>query len=335
MCLSLPPPLPAGRGWRAGRKMASPVARIASGVLVAALLAATVFAFVYTEKLKLTKSPITGTLVDKVFSPVCDCDTAAARITFRLRRPDVIGAEIVDGDGDVVRELVRSRAQGAGRVFLVWDGRDESGAVVSEGSYRPRIRLRQQRRTITLPNPITVDVTAPVVERYAVAPRVISPDGDGRRDAAVARYRLSERAQAMLYVDGRRQVVKRGTRREGTIRWQGEIDGEPAVKGLYRLTLRAVDLAGNASLRSDPAVVRVRFVELGRRRIEVEPGGRFAVLVVTDAPTVRWRFAGRTGTAPRGSLRLTAPEAPGRYALVVRANGHAARATVVVREPAP
>lgn len=315
--------------------MPGPVARIASGVLVAALLAATVVAFVYTEKLKLTKSPITGTLVDKVFSPVCDCDTASARITFRLRRPDVIDADIVDGHGEVVRELVRSRAQGAGRAFLVWDGRGESGAVVPEGSYRPRIRLRRERRTITLPNPIVVDVTPPVVERYAVAPRVISPDGDGRRDAALARYRLSERAQAMLYVDGQREIVKRGTRRESTIRWPGPIDGEPAPKGLYRLTLRAVDLAGNASLRSRPAVVRVRYVELGRSRIEVEPGGRFAVLVVTDAPTVRWRLAGRTGTARRGTLRLTAPEAVGRHALVVSANGHAARAAVVVREPGP
>ena len=304
-------------------------------MLVTALLVATVGAFVYTEKLKLTRSPIAGTLVDKVFSPVCDCDTDTARITFRLRRSDVLSAEIVGGDGRVVRELVRARPQAPGRVFLVWDGRDEAGAVVSEGSYLPRIRLRQQRRTITLPNPIRVDVTSPVIERFAVRPRVISPDGDGRRDAAIARYRLSERGQAALFVDGQREIVKRGTRAEGQIRWTGRLEGVPVSAGRYRLTLGAVDLAGNAAVRSSPALVRVRYVELGRKRIETTPGGRFAVLVVTDAPTVRWRLDGRTGTARPGTLRLTAPEAPGRYPLVVAANGRKARALVIVQEPSP
>jgi hypothetical protein len=306
------------------------VARIASGVLVTALLAATVAAFVYTEQLKLTRSPIVGTLVDKVFSPVCDCDTDTARITFRLRRKDLVSAQIVTAGGSVVRELTRARPYGAGRVFLSWDGRDESGAVVPEGSYKPRIRLLRQRRTITLPNPIEVDVTPPEIERFSVSPRVISPDGDGRRDAAVAHYRVSERARVSLDVDGRREIVKFGTRRQGRIRWAGIVDGGTAPAGSYRLTLDASDLAGNVAIHSRPAVVRVRFVELGRRRIEVAPGSAFAVLVVTDAPTVRWRFAGRGGSASRGTLRLTAPVAAGRYPLIVTAHGHAARALVIV-----
>ena len=66
--------------------MARLVAKYAPVALVAALLVATALAFVYTEKLKLTLSPILGTKVDKVLSPVCDCETAAAAISFRLRR---------------------------------------------------------------------------------------------------------------------------------------------------------------------------------------------------------------------------------------------------------
>jgi hypothetical protein len=304
-------------------------------VLVSALLVATVLAFVYTEKLKLTRSPIVGTLVDKVFSPVCDCTTATGRITFRLRHRDVITAEIIDGDGEVVRELVRSRPYAAGRVFLVWDGRGEAGVIVPEGSYVPRIRLSQERRTITLPNRIRVDVTPPVIERFAASPRVISPDADGRRDATVVRYRLSERGTVALYVDGGREIVKRGTTTEGRIRWAGLVDGSTASDGLYRLRLGATDPAGNAAIRSRPAAIVVRYVALGRRRIEALPGGRFSVLVVADAPTVRWRLGERTGLAKRGTLRLTAPDIPGRYALVVTANSHAARALVVVQEPAP
>lgn len=309
------------------------MARSASVALVAALLIATGAAFAYTERLKLTPSPILGTSVTKVFSPVCDCDTDVAVIGFRLRKRDRLDVEIVDGGGAVVRRLARDEAAPAGPVAFVWNGRDDAGAVVAEGAYRPRVRLARQRRTITLPNPIRVDVTPPVVERFSVVPRVLSPDGDGRRDAVVARYRISERAQVALYVDGARQVLKRGVRPQGEIRWTGLIDGEPATRGVYRLQVGATDVAGNVGQRSRPAAVAVRYVALGRKRIRAVAGRPFSVLVVSDASRVRWRLGDRSGTARPGTLRLRAPDTPGRVALVVSANGHADRAVVVVVAP--
>ena len=101
--------------------------RLAPAALVAALLVATSVAFVVTEKLKLTRNPIVGPRVDKVFSPVCDCATDSAAIRFRLRRPDRVSVEIVDSDGDVIRELARNRPQGRAPVSYVWDGRDGDG----------------------------------------------------------------------------------------------------------------------------------------------------------------------------------------------------------------
>lgn len=44
--------------------------RLIATALVLALLAATVAAFAITERLKLERSPIYGTKVDKIFSPV-------------------------------------------------------------------------------------------------------------------------------------------------------------------------------------------------------------------------------------------------------------------------
>ena len=55
--------------------------------------------------------------------------------------PTASSVEIVDGDGDVVRELARSRPQGRPPVTYVWDGRDDDGRVVDEGIYRPRVHL--------------------------------------------------------------------------------------------------------------------------------------------------------------------------------------------------
>lgn len=309
------------------------VARTASVVLVTVLLVATGAAFAYTEKLKLTPSPILGTRVDKVFSPVCDCALSTSTISFRLRGADRLSVDIVDPSGASVRTLVQDRPSRRGPVEVVWDGRADDGRVVAEGAYLPRVRLARQRRTITLPNPIRVDVTPPTIEELRVRPRVFSPDGDGRRDAIDVSYRVSEPAQVALYVDGRRQVLKRGRREEGRIRWLGAVDGEPVDAGTYALQLGAVDVAGNVAQRSREVRVVARSVALGRERIEVVAGRAFAVLVVSDARRVDWRLGARSGTTRPGTLRLRAPLRPGRYTLVVTANGRSDRAAVLVSAP--
>ena len=309
-------------------------ARLAPAALVAALLVATSAAFVVTEKLKLTRSPIVGPVVDKVFSPVCDCPTDAAVITFRLRTPDRVTVEIVEGDGDLVRELARNRPQGRRTVSYVWDGRDAAGRVVREGTYRPRIHLARQRRTIVMPNRIRVDTTAPRVTSFTARPLVISPDGDGRFDRAKIRYRVDERATVELYVDGVRALRRLGTRTAGTMDWFGTAGGEPLDEGLHSLRLVARDLGGNLGPRSGSRTVRIRFLALGRNRVVATPGERFAVLAISQARRLRWTLGDRSGIARPGTLRLQAPDAPGRYVLRVEANGHVKQAVVVVRRKA-
>jgi FlgD Ig-like domain len=309
-------------------------ARLAPVALVAALLVATSAAFVVTEKLKLTRNPIVGPTVDKTFSPVCDCETASAAIRFRLRNADRVSVEIVDGSGDVVRELARSRPQGRTFVSYVWDGRDGDGHVVDEGTYRPRIHLDQERRTIVMPNRIRVDTTPPRVESFTARPLVISPDGDGRFDRAKLRYRVSERASVELFVGGIRALRRLGTRTTGTMDWFGVAGGERLREGPHELRLVARDLAGNLGPRSGSRTVRIAFLALGRDRVVTRPGGRFAILAISQARTLRWALGGRSGAARPGTLRLRAPDEPGRYTLQVEANGHVKRAAVVVREAA-
>jgi hypothetical protein len=308
--------------------------RLAPVALVAALLVATSAAFVVTEKLKLTRNPIVGPRVDKIFSPTCDCTTDSAEIAFRLRSPDRVSLQIIDSGGDVVRELARSRPQGRTAVAYVWDGRDGTGRVVEEGTYRPRVHLDRQRRTIVMPNPIRVDVTPPRIESFTARPLVISPDGDGRFDRAKIRYRVSERSAVELFVDGTRALRRLGTRTTGTMDWFGVAGGEPLPQGRYTLRLVARDVAGNLGRRSGSRTVSIRFLALGRDRVVTTPGARFAILALSQARTLRWTLAGRSGVTRPGTLRLRAPDEPGRYVLRVDTNGHVERAVVVVREAA-
>jgi hypothetical protein len=311
------------------------VSRLPQTLLVVALLVATAFSFAFTERLKLERSPITATRVDKIFSPVCECLHDVAVISFVLRRRETVTLQIVDSKGHTVRTLVRKRREPKGRVSYTWDGRDDEGVIVPDGAYRPRVHLERHGRTLVLPNRIHVDSRAPTITLVGVSPRVFSPDGDGRADRVTARYEIDEPARAMMLVNGRRRVFERYRKTSGKLVWFGQLDGSTAPPGTYEIRLRAVDQAGNASPRTRAVDVRVLYVELTRERIRAVAGRRFRAHVLTTARSYRWRIAGRTGIARKPVLALRAPAEPGEYSLYVRVGRHADRATVVVSAPPP
>jgi hypothetical protein len=309
------------------------VARLPQILIVLALLGASAAAFAVTERLKLERSPITGTRVDRVFSPVCECARDIAEISFVLRRPRSVTVDLLDGDGDRVRRLVRDREEPRGRLSYTWDGRDDADRIVEDGVYRPRVLLEEHGRTIVLPNPIRVDTKPPRIRLIRVFPRVFSPDGDGRKDRLATRYEIDELARAMMLVDGRRRVLGKFRSTEGRLVWFGRVDGRPVPPGIYEIRLRAFDRAGNRSSSRRVVPVRVRYVSLARDRIEVVAGRRFSARVSTDALTYRWVFAGNRGIARRRVLVLRAPETPGEYRVYVSVRGRADSAEVVVTEP--
>jgi len=309
------------------------VARYVPTILVLALLVGSAAAFAVTERLKLEPSPITGTLVDKIFSPVCNCPTDRAKISFRLRKAGTITVDLLDSGDHSVRTLVRHKHEPVGRLTLHWNGRDDEGDVVADAVYRPRVRLQSHGRTIVLPNPIRVDTTKPVITVRAVNPTVFSPDGDGRRDRIRVYYTVSERARVRLLVNGKQRVLSRRMPLKGTLDWFGRQDGRSFRPGTYAISVVAVDRAGNASAPSPAVPVRIRYIELARTEIPVEAGKRFGVRVMTDALRFSWRFARATGTHAPGLLVLRAPRAPGTFTLFVQARGHADSATVHVEPP--
>ena len=308
------------------------MARYAPAALVAALLAATGFAFLHTESLKLETSPIRQTRVTKTFSPVCRCDSSKARIALRLAKPDVLSVSIVDGSGSDVRRLANNRPV-TDRVAFLWNGRDGVGRVVADGFYRARVRLELQEKTFLLPNLIRVDSRRPGLDLVSVRPRVFSPDGDRRSDRITVRYRVDEPARARLYVDGVRRVVGASPRPTGDLEWFGMVGGASLPAGRYALTLVAFDSAGNRSLRVQAGPVRIRYVELAAPVLRAKAGGVLRVRVLTDARRISWRIGKRKGVGKTPVFRIRAPRAPGRYRIVVAANGHRAGARVVVAGP--
>lgn len=308
--------------------------RLLSTLLVLGLLGGTAAAFAVTEHLKLERSPIFRTEVDKVFSPVCQCRTAAASIAFRLRKADRVTVSI-ERDGTIVRTVVRDRATRRGPFQVRWDGLGDGGRVAPDGVYKPRVHLAHEHRTIVLPNPIRVDTSPPRVTVLHWIPRrhVLTPDRNFRHERLEVRYRVSEPAHVVLYVNGKRRYRSRTQQLTGLARWFGHVNGRGVPAGRYLVTLAARDLAGNLSPQVRVGTLFVRYVRLPHRVYRVTAGTRFGTHVLTDSPGVRWRLGGRSGTG-RSHLVLRAPRQPGRYRLTVWVGDHEAHAVVVV-EPRP
>jgi hypothetical protein len=302
--------------------------RVVTTVTLLGLLVATSAAFAITEHLKLIKSPVFGTQVSKVLSPVCNCSSAVARIRIRLRRPDRVTVTIVDSGGHEVATVASDVPLPAHRPdHFVWDGRTADGTLAPDGVYHPWVHLVHARRTFRFANNIVLDTKAPTVQSASVG-RPLLFAGPGRTVAI--RYAFGEPAHAVVYLGDRRIILGRRTQTHDKVKWTGS----SLPPGRYVLSVGAQDVAGNVTPASErkPVTVVVRYVLLTPRGLTVRSGRRFTVHVKTSARRYTWRLGSRHGNGRGRVLRLSAPSTPGTYRLVVAENGHATTAVVRVRK---
>ena len=305
--------------------------RVLTTVTLLGLLVATAAAFAITEHLKLIKSPVYGTLVTKVFSPVCHCSTNKAAVRIRLRHPDRVTVTIVDSHHHRVDTVVSGFHMVARHAHsFPWDGRTSAGQLAADGVYYPWIKLANARHTFRFVNRITLDTKVPEVLSANVEKDVLFA-GPGR--SVAIKYTLSEQAHAVVYLGHRRLVVGRPTRTKGTVKWAGTIGGSTVREGRYVLSIAARDDAGNESrpVARKRVTVVVRYIDVAPHRIAVRGGKPLTVRVETDAARYKWRLAHQHGARRGKVLRLHAPTTPGTYRLVVTEHGHSSTALVRVR----
>lgn len=226
------------------------IARLAFAALVLATLAA----FVVTQKLKSAPPLVVRPQVYAVFSPAPHARVHRALISFWIVHGDDVSVSIVDGDGQIVRRLVDGRHLPAHqRLALWWDGRLDGGAVARDGLYRVRVALLGQGRTIDLAEAIRVDTRPPrplvtvtphapggpaFLPEHGVRALTVTVAGTEGRGARVPIWRTD--------VSPPRQVgelrVAFGAR---TTTWDGTLGGAPAPPGTYLLGAVVADRSGN------------------------------------------------------------------------------------------
>lgn len=221
--------------------------RWAPAVVVLLLLAGSAVAFATTERQKLEKTPFAVVRVDGVVSPVCRCGKNAATIALRFRRKHVLTVEIIDSRGRVVKRLAQEATVRDGVFSVRWHGRDDAGRKLPDGEYNPRFVL-DNGRTFDPPNEIRVDSAAPTTRLVSYGPRRVD-----RGERVRIRYRVSEPAHPLLFVDGQRVIVGNANALTAQIEWFARLR-----PGRHRLQLAALDLAGNVGPRTRPFTVRIR-----------------------------------------------------------------------------
>jgi hypothetical protein len=316
------------------------VTRIAQ-VVFGVLLCAVVGAFVVAQRLKSQTPPVRALsqTSDTLFSPNGDGTRDTARISFRLKlKSDQVTLDVIDDNGDVVRRLVKDKFMRAGQEQTFrWDGRTDDGKLAPDGIYRPRVRLKDQGRTIVLPLDIRLDKTAPrpVVTVLGFGersgPAVVPPGGTTPVTFRFSGPLIGTPSFQVYRTDAPRPRVvasfpgKAGSRYG---RWEGRVAGKPAAPGTYLIVARVRDSAGNvgavpqtirtAKVLRGPlpgrAGVTVRAIAAQTTLEPVVGGDLVRVDVDAGGQPFKWsiRRAGRSRAIDRGTgrgrlLRVRAP----------------------------
>ena len=332
--------------------MAKPLVRAA----FAALVLATIVAFVVTQQLK-GEFPLVIRFAagPADISPNGDGFRDSSQVGFDLSRPATVTFSIVDSEGNEVRRLVDDKPlPGDSHNRYAWNGRDDEGRLVPDGEYTMRVVRRDEGRVINSIKRVDVDTVPPSVRLVAAKPGVISPGLPGQKPAVRVSYR-GPRNEAPEYRifrtdEGPPRVVARfrGNRDRVAV-WHGTIRGRPAAEGSYAFTVTVRDKAGNRAVAPTdipkPGVaapgtgVEVRKLDL-RGPLGVVPAGSLARLQLGpiersfDFALARLgtRQVLRKGERIGGRFRVKIPEKAktGVYVVRVRAQGRRAQWPIAV-----
>ncbi|HEX2104907.1 MAG TPA: N,N-dimethylformamidase beta subunit family domain-containing protein [Solirubrobacteraceae bacterium] len=330
-----------------------------AGIAFTVLVVATFGAFFVAQRLKGSPAVVGEFRRTPFFSPNSDGRFDRATVRFEIRKRDRVTLAVVDADGDEVRELIAERTVLPYReVRARWDGRDDDGGMVRDGTYRYRITLPNQGRNVVIPESVRLDTTAPRPRVTAIgpvrdkAPRPELLPAPGGGEAVVHLDAPGRKKKILLFKTSPgplRQVGDPIPLLDDATewRWAGRTEsGRPVSPGTYLVAVQARDQAGNIGTsppldrRGLPATtygsplpgrggISVRYLAVQPPVRPVRAGQ--PVTFGVDARGERWRWSVRRvgsnqvirrstdGRTRGGVFRLTAPgRESGVYLLEVR-----------------
>jgi len=244
-----------------------------------------------------------------LFSPDGDGRREEATISVRLSEPSAVTLEI-QKDGETVRRLLASPREAVGWVRAEWDGRDDAGRRLADGTYAIKLRARAGRKQFNTSRAIVIDTSPPRPVAMTVESGTLGDPGPGE-----CRVSYTAADAGSLVIEALRAGEDEPVRRLGPrplragqpLRWNWDgsrPEGGRVPPGLYRIRASVFDAARNRVVRERTCWVGY----LAGRPVPARPAPRDpvgALLRRTDgdalAPstTVTLALYRRTGTPGR------------------------------------
>ena len=196
----------------------------------------------------------TPTASPAAFSPNGDGARDTATLKAVLSGPDQWAVAVSDASGTTVTHF-----SGTGSTIgVVWDGRDDAGRRLPDGSYLASFTARSANGTARPASvALRIDTVRPVISSLTLGPTVISPNGDHLADTLRLAFGVNETSRSSLIVLDAKGVAVRVVTAAATasgarqLTWDGKVSsaGGPAAAadGTYGVVVRATDVAGNAA----------------------------------------------------------------------------------------
>ena len=200
----------------------------------------------------------------RLFSPDGDGRRDDAKVNVRLQRGRRRSRWRSRSDGATVRRLITDRTAPRGWVREDWDGRDDDGRVVPDGTYALKLRARAGKKQFNTTRAIVVDTEAPRPAEMTVESATLRQAGPGRvpRQLQLARPGVGAARGLPRGAggggDGRERRRRApagaapGARRTTRSRWRWDgrrADGGQVPPGLYLIRASLLDAARNRVVR--------------------------------------------------------------------------------------
>jgi N,N-dimethylformamidase beta subunit-like protein len=236
------------------------VSRVA-GAVFAALVVATFAAFFVAQRLKAAPGVVGEFRHSPFFSPNRDGRFDRATVRFEIRKRGRVSLAVVDADGDEVRELIDDdRFLPYREIRARWDGLNDDGERVPDGTYRYRITLPDQGRNVVLPESVRLDTKPPKPRVISIGPAKDTvprpellpvPGGGDAIVHFVAPGRRTSKKKVLLFKTGpgpMRAVGEPIALPDDATEWRWDgrtASGRLVSPGTYLVAIQARDQAGN------------------------------------------------------------------------------------------
>ena len=259
----------------------------------------------------------------RVFTPNGDGTTDTLPIGYGISEAGNIVMTVRSATGIAVRTATINVAAGAGTV--VWDGRDDAGAYVSEGTYEVELRPRDLAGNVGQPI-ATAGLALTSIKSFAVTPGIFFPaDGDGLAPSVRVSFTVTSTAVVdwtLTGPDGSLVATPWSARPTVPGAYSWTWTGQDAVganvrEGLYRTTITSTTDAGVVTYRGSFWVGAFRITP---STATLTRGKRVTVTIRSAEPLLR-----------KPSLTITQPGAAPYVLSTTRVTSTTYRATFTVR----